>query len=174
MCSLFRRFGPPVLAAALGLGALAAAEKRAPPIAVRFHAGANALDTGVFSMPVALGGDPPRQVVVERVPSISERDIVAFYPFRAAGGGSYGVEFQLSRHGQLTLQNLSLAHRGGFLLVMVNGRPVTPLTVDRPIADGLIVVPFGISGADVRSLEAAFPLVGQPPGSKPGRAPRAN
>lgn len=161
---------PLLSAALLGGVALAGASKKAPTVSVRFHAETSGLDTGTFAMPVNLGGDPPRQVYVERIPSISERDIEAFYPFPARQGGSYGAEFQLNRHGQLTLQNLSLAHRGGFLLAMVNGRPVTPLTVDRPINDGLIVVPFGLSERDVQGLEETLPHIGQPAGSKPGGA----
>lgn len=159
-----------LLGIGLGILALGGASKGAAPLAVRFHAEANANDTSSFSMPVNLGGDPPRQAVVERIPSISERDIVAVFPFPARGGGSFGAEFQLGDHGRLTLQNLTVMHRGGFLLVMVNGRPLLPLTVDRMVADGLIVVPYGFTETEVRSLEQTFPHVGQPPGSKPARA----
>lgn len=167
----WRRAG---LAAGLGLLTLGGASKHAAPLAVRFHAEANANDTSTFSMPVSLGGDPPRQVVVERIPSISERDIVAVFPFPARGGGSFGVEFQLGDHGRLTLQNLTVAHRGGLIVTMVNGRPLVPLTVDRMVADGLIVVPYGFTEREARELEETFPHVGQPPGSRPARRPGAN
>lgn len=158
----------------LGLCALGGASKRTPPLAIRFHAEANARDTDTFAMPVNLGGDPPRQVFVERVPSISERDFVAVFPFPARGGGSYGAEFQLSEHGRLTLQTVSAAHRGGFLLAMVNGRPLLPLTVDRVVTDGLLVVPYGLTAGEVRTLEETYPHVGQPPGSRPARKSGAN
>lgn len=174
-CARARRgWRPALLAAGLGLLALGGASKRSAPLAVRFHAEANANDTSTFSMPVNLGGDPPRQVVVERIASISERDIVAVFPFPARGGGSFGVEFQLGDHGRLTLQNLTVAHRGGVIVTMVNGRPVVPLTVDRMVADGLIVVPYGFTEREARELEETFPHVGQPPGSRPARRPGAN
>lgn len=157
-------------AVGLGLVALGGASRREVPMAVRFHAEANANDTSTFSMPVNLGGDPPRQITVERIPSIAERDVVAVFPFPARGGGSFGVEFQLDGHGRMTLQNLTLAHRGGVIVAMVNGRPLVPLTVDRMISDGLIVVPYGFTEREVHNLEETFPHIGQPPGSKPARA----
>ncbi len=169
-----RGWRPGLLAAGLGMLTLGGASKQSAPLAVRFHAEANANDTSTFAMPVNLGGDPPRQVVVERIPSISERDIVAVFPFPARGGGSFGVEFQLGDHGRLTLQNLTVAHRGGLIVTMVNGRPLVPLTVDRMVADGLIVVPYGFTERETRELEETFPHVGQPPGSRPARRPGAN
>ena len=161
---------PALAAVGLGLVALGGASRREAPMAVRFHAEANSNDTSTFSMPVNLGGDPPRQVTVERIPSIAERDVVAVFPFPARGGGSFGVEFQLDGHGRMTLQNLTLAHRGGVIVAIVNGRPLVPLTVDRMITDGLIVVPYGFTEREVHNLEETFPHVGQPPGSKPARA----
>ena len=165
---------PASLAVGLALLSLGGASRRDPALAVCFHAEANANDTASFAMPVNLGGDPPRRIVVERIPSIAERDIVAVFPFPARGGGSFGVEFQLGDHGRLTLQNLTVAHRGGLLLPTVNGRPLVPLTVDQTVSDGLIVVPQGFTVREVRSLEEAYPHVGQPPGSRPARRAGAN
>ncbi len=162
--------GAALVAVGLGLLALGGTSRREAPLAVRFHAQANENDTSTFAMPVNLGGDPPRKMVVERIPSIAERDIVAVFPFPARGGGSYGAEFQLTDHGRLTLQNLTLAHRGGAIVVMVNSRVLLPLTVDRMVSDGLIVVPYGFTEQEIRNLEGVFPHVGQPPGSKPARA----
>ena len=52
-----------------------------------------------------------KTIYVEKVPSISERDFASFAPYRAKDG-SYGVAFQLDRHGQLTLQNLTMQKNG--------------------------------------------------------------
>ena len=156
--------------AMLGLVLLGAAGQRGPAIAIRFHGETSALES-TFAMPVVLGeSSAPRKIFVERVPMISEGNIVAFYPFRAANGApGYGAEFQLDRHGQLALSNVSLAKRGSLLVAMVNGRVVTPLRVDRHIEDGLLVIPFGLTTAELAALEKSFPRIGQPPGSKPAR-----
>ena len=165
---LLSRAGQLLALGLAGLSFVGAASHRGPLIAVRFHGETTALE-GSFAMPVVLDSRASaRRVFVERVPMISEGNIVAFYPFRAADGGeSYGAEFQLDRHGQLALSNVSLAKRGSFLVAMVNGRAVTPLKVDRHIEDGLIVIPFGLTAAEIGALEKSFPRIGQPPGTKP-------
>ncbi len=168
-----RRGGGWVLLALCALLALGAAGKSGPLIAVRFHGETSALD-GTFAMPVVFDGAvPARRIFVERIPMISEANIVAFFPFPATDGrGGFGAEFQLDRHGQLALSNLSLAKRGTLVAVMVNGRAVTPLRVDRPITDGLIVIPFGLTETEIAALEKSFPRIGQPPGTKPGQRAR--
>lgn len=161
--------GAHLLAVALGLLSFGAAGQRGPAIAIRFHGETSALDS-TFAMPVVFDERPaPKRIIVERVPLISEKDIVAWYPFQAASGGArgYGAEFQLDRHGQLALSNVSLAKRGSLLVAMVNGRAVTPLRVDRHIEDGLIVIPFGLTAAELAALEKSFPRIGRPPGAKP-------
>ncbi len=168
LCSFRPAAGGRLLAVALGLALLGAAGQRGPAIAIRFHGETTALDS-TFAMPVVLDGRPaPRKIFVERVPMISEANIVAWYPFQAEGGTSgYGAEFQLDRHGQMALSNVSLAKRGSLLVAMVNGRAVTPLRVDRHIEDGLIVIPFGLTATELAALEKSFPRIGQPPGTKP-------
>src|SRR5471032_301327 len=71
---------------------------------LRIHAEANANDTAVFSSQSQFSG---RNVLIEKVPAISERDVMAFYPYRA-NDGSYGALFQLDDHGRLALDALSI------------------------------------------------------------------
>lgn len=138
--------------AVIGFGG---AHRPDPKIFVRFHIQTAELD-GSFSTPVQLNS-PRKTIYVEKVPSISERDIVSFSPYKAADG-SYGAAFQLDRHGQLTLQTLTLEKHGAILLATVNGRPVTPLAIDKPVTDGIIYLPFGLSLADIKALGEAFKL----------------
>jgi hypothetical protein len=159
--------------ALLAVACLGGAKHREDPkIFVRFHIQTNELDAS-FSTPVTLV-DPPRRVFVEKVPSISEKDISSFAPYRAADG-SYSVAFQLDRHGQLTLQNLSLQKRGQMLMATVNGRLITPLTIDKPINDGVIYVPFGLTEAEIKALGEAFPITSvESLRNKPARDPDMN
>ena len=76
----------------------------------RVHVEANPNDTAIFSSSVrALFSG--KQVAIERMPRLSERDVVAFYPYPAADG-NYGALFQLDDHGQLALDALSIERRG--------------------------------------------------------------
>jgi hypothetical protein len=156
----------------LALGCVAGAQRADPKIFVRFHAQTDALD-GSFSTTVRLL-NPKRDIFVEKVPSLSERDITSFYPYRAPDG-TYGVAFQMDRHGQLTLQNLSMQSRGKMLIATVNGRLVTPLIIDKPIRDGIIYVPFGFAAAEIKALGESYKLTSQTTlANKPERDPDMN
>src|SRR2546427_10047640 len=91
----------------------------------RVHAEANPNDTVVFSSSVrALFSG--KQVAIERMPRLSERDVVAFYPYPAADG-NYGALFQLDDHGRLALDALSIERRGCLLFIFFIVRPITEL-----------------------------------------------
>ena len=51
--------------------------------------------------------------------------------------------------------------RGGVLVVMINGRQVIDLLVDAPVRDGVFVIPYGLTMAEVARLVNAFPIIGQ-------------
>ncbi len=140
-----------------------------PTITVRFHMQTNTFDT-TFATKLMLG-TPPREVLIEKIPSISERDIASFYPYQAPDG-SYAVVFQLDRHGQLNLETLSASKRGTLMVAFVDGREVATLNVDKTITDGMIYLPSGLTLKDVRALGASFTIMGRENQGKPGRRPK--
>ncbi|NIP97088.1 MAG: hypothetical protein GWO24_28105, partial [Akkermansiaceae bacterium] len=83
---------PRFLAIALALtilpGALTAAGKKTPDLTVSFHLQAEPGDRHVFKQLTA-----GKEVVFRASPEISTRDIVAFRPFPADDGQSYGAVF---------------------------------------------------------------------------------
>src|SRR5437764_10199067 len=122
----------------------------------RVHAEANSNDTAAFSSSVrALFSG--KQVAIERMPRLSERDVVAFYPY-PTGDGNYGVLFQLDDHGRLALDTLSIERRGGLLFVIINGRPSTELQIDQGISDGRIYIDSGLSKADIDLMQKYWRL----------------
>jgi hypothetical protein len=125
----------------------------------RIHAEANPHDTSTFATAVRakLSG---KDVAIEKIPRISERDVVAFYPY-SAGKGNYGALFQLDEHGRLALDTLSIERRGGFLFVLVNGRAITELQIDKRVSDGKIYIPSGFSDADIQLMKKDWRLIGQ-------------
>jgi hypothetical protein len=150
-----------------GAEASAAGRKhRDPTIFVRFHVEVTQSDP-TFATKVT-AGDPPREVIVEKLPSISERDIASFYPYKA-NDGTYSAVFQLDAHGRLILQTLSEESRGKSIVAAVNGRPVTLLAIDKPITDGVIFIPRGLTEENIKQLGASFDLLGKdynPPKTK--------
>lgn len=133
-------------------------KKRDPAIAIRLHAQVYAFDPQ-FTAKVKVG-TPPREIVIEKLASISERDIASFYPYRAADG-TFSAVLQLDRHGAAVLENISAQKLGLSLVVAVSGRAVAALKVDKPISDGVLFIPYGLSVADIRSMGASFPIMGQ-------------
>jgi len=125
----------------------------------RVHAEANPQDTAVFSSSIrALFSG--KQVAIERIPRLSERDVVAFYPY-SASDGTYGVLFQLDEHGRIAHDALSVERRGSLLFVLINGRPITELQIDRRVSDGRIYIASGLSNADIDLMKKDWQLIGE-------------
>jgi hypothetical protein len=102
----------------------------------RVHVEANPNDTASFSssIPALFSG---KRVAIERIPRVSEGDVVAFYPYPAKDG-TYGALFQLDEHGRIALDALSVEKRGQLVFVLVNARAVAELQIDQRVTDGLI------------------------------------
>ena len=144
----------------LALGCLGMAKKSA--INVRFHVEANARDGEPFAMPIKFK-NPERDGFIERVPSLSERDISAVHPV-AAPDGTFGCVFQLTTHGRLGLQTLSTQQRGKSLVVFTSTKSgvhqVIDMLIDKPITDGIIYVPRGLTQLEIAALTKSFPAIG--------------
>ena len=125
----------------------------------RVHAEANPNDTASFasSVPALFSG---KRVTIERVPRLSERDVIAFYPY-STSDGNYGALFQLDEHGTLALDTLSVEKRGGLLFVLVNGRPITELQIDRRVSDGRIYIASGLTKTDIESMKKDWRRIGE-------------
>ena len=143
-------------------------KKRDPGIQIRFHAQTSGYDP-TFAAKVNIG-NPPQELTVEKIPLITEHDFQSFYPYRAADG-TFSAVFKLDRHGAATLEELSAEKRGLQLLVVVNGRPLTSLLVDRTIKDGIIFIPAGLTEENIRALGASFNIMNLPGNTPAGRRP---
>ena len=78
------------------------------------------------SCPVTLI-NPPKQTVIRKVPIVTERDIVAFYPF-AAADGTFGCYFKLDASGTNKLMQHTIEYRDTLVVAMVNGRVASAMT----------------------------------------------
>jgi len=133
-----------------------------PAVSVRFHVEANARDGEPFAQAVKFR-NPERDGFVERVPSLSERDIKAIYPV-PAGDGSFGCAFLFDQHGRIGLQTLSTLRRGSSLLVFVSSKSgmhqVIDMIIDKPITDGIVYVPRGLTQLEITALQKQFRTMG--------------
>lgn len=93
-----------------------------------------------------------KNVAIQKLPWITERDVTAFSPYPAQDG-TFGALFQLDDHGRVVLDTLSVERRGGFLFVFINGRMITELQIDKRVSDGKIYVPSGLTAADVELMK---------------------
>jgi hypothetical protein len=125
----------------------------------RVHVQGNPQDTEVFSTSVRaqLSG---KDVAIEKIPRISERDVIAFYPYPAANG-TYGALFQLDENGRIALDTLSIERRGSYLFVIINGRLITELAIDKRVSDGKIYIASGLTVADINLMKKDWRLLGQ-------------
>jgi hypothetical protein len=46
-------------------------------------------------------------------------------------------------------------------VVLLNGRQVINLVVDRPVTDGIVSIPRGLTPEEVALLRTAFPVMGE-------------
>ncbi len=152
------RFLPAVLAlACLGMGSK-------PSVSVRFYAEANARDGASFSTPVQLHF-PERAAHIEKIPAVNERNIKAIYPFQAADG-SWGASFTLDESGRFRLETVSTDRRGSSMVVFVSTKngvhQVIDMIIDKPVRDGIITIPRGLTELEMAALTKEFPpMVGK-------------
>jgi hypothetical protein len=141
------------------LVALVPAEGKSSHCIFRVHAEANAHDTESFatSVRVKVSG---KEVAIEKMASISERDVVSFTAYQAPDG-TYGALIQLDDHGRITLDTLSVEHRGGLLFIFMNSRVITEngMQIDKRVADGKIYIPSGLTAADLKLMKKDWKLI---------------
>lgn len=134
------------------------AQAKAKHCALRIHAETNANDSASFAQPVVLPLSQKR-TFVSKTPALFEGNVVAFRAYPAADG-SFGALIEFDDHGRLVLDSLSIEHRGTSLLVLINGRAVTELAVDKRVADGRIFIPSGLTAADIALMAKDWKQIG--------------
>src|SRR6266480_3681073 len=125
----------------------------------RLHAQANPRDTEVFATSVRAQVSG-KNVAIEKMPWISERDVIAFSSYPAANG-TYGALLQLDEHGRVVLDTLSVERRGSLLVVFINGHPITELEIDTRFSDGKIYIPSVLTSADIELMKKDWRMIGQ-------------
>ena len=131
-------------------------------ITVRFHTEANRNDSDTFSIPVNLLYQR-RQAYLSKVAGLSEKQIEKILPFPAPDG-SWGCVFKFNPMGRIRLEAMSAEIRGSALVVFVSTKAghhqVADMIVDRPVTDGIITVPRGLTEFEIEMLKKQFKILG--------------
>jgi hypothetical protein len=141
----------------LGMG------KKEPIFTVRFYAEAKKEDTDRFAKSITFR-HTKREGYIENIPAVHEKNIKAVYPVQAADG-TWGCTFVLDHSGRMALEVLSTTRRGTSVVAFVgtvNGaHQVVELLVDKPITDGVIFIPSGLTEMEIGTIVKTWPVVGQ-------------
>jgi hypothetical protein len=133
-----------------------------PKVTVRFHSEANKQDGDTFARPVHLQYQN-RDTHIESIPVLSEKQIKAIFPFRAADG-SWGCAIQFNESGRIRLETLSSDSRGASLVVFLGTKTgqhqIADMIVDRIVTDGTISIPRGITDIEMLVLRSQFKVLG--------------
>jgi len=142
-----------------------------PQLAVHFHVEAIGNAGGSFTMPVKFA-NPPRDGFVETIAFASDKNITAIFPVRNADS-TLGCAFQLDQSGRFALESVSKDRRGASIVVTMRTKTgshqVIDMIIDKPILDGIIYIPKGLSPGEVQMLEQNFQIMGQPVDKKKKR-----
>jgi hypothetical protein len=151
----------PLSLVVLAFGAVGFAKKQT--IGVRFHVEANANEGQPFATPVTFH-HPERKGFMKQIPFISERNIVAIYPYPAPDG-SFGCAFQLDNFGRSALEETSMSNRGASVVAFVGTKTgthqVIDMVIDKAIRDGIITIPRGLTQLEVDALKKEFKVMGE-------------
>jgi len=129
-----------------------------PSLDLRIHALGTAAEAPTFAYPATLLNGTP--IFLQRMPLLTQREVVSVFPF-AAKDGTEGIYLKLGAHGSRLLEQNTMTRRGTMLVVLLNGRQVSNLLVDRPINDGIVCIPRGLNADEISLLTAAFPVMGE-------------
>ncbi len=140
--------------------ALTAGAKKQKAVSLRVYP-EGGTEGGQFSKPIELLSGK-KVVNMATMPLLNEADVLSAYVFPDPNGtGTYGAYFKLEPHGTKLLEQQTLSKRGTYLMVFYNGRHVTDLYIDRPVQDGLFVIPAGLTLPEADLLQYDFPIIGK-------------
>jgi hypothetical protein len=91
-------------------------------------------------------------------PEISGRHFAAYKPFLAEDGVTFGVWLYLNDEGTRAAMVLCSTFQGKLARIIVNGRPVDTVRVDRAPTDRRIVIWSGLTAEDFKAFDKSGKL----------------
>ncbi len=93
-------------------------------------------------------------------PEVASRHFAGYSAFPAEDGASFGATLYLNAEGRRAVEVMCSTYQGKLGRVIVNGRAVDTLRIDRPGADGQIIIWQGLNVADLKSMSKKLKRVG--------------
>ena len=103
----------------------------------------------------------PEALTFKRVPEITQENVSAFHSFPASNGNGYGVALRLDLRGTNALELMTRTRMGEVVLALVDGKPVDYLTIDRPVADGMLTIWEGVPEPMLKLMAEKWPPINQ-------------
>lgn len=91
-------------------------------------------------------------------PEVSGRHFSGYTAFMAEDGASYGAVLHLNDEGTRAVQVMCSTFQGKLARIIVNGRPVDTVRIDRPPADRRIIIWSGLGKADFKAFDKSRKL----------------
>lgn len=91
-------------------------------------------------------------------PEISGRHFGAYTAFMAEDGASYGAVLYLNEEGGRAMQVMCSTFQGKLARIIVNGRPVDTVRIDRAPKDGRVVIWSGLGKEDFKMFDKSKKL----------------
>lgn len=147
---------PLILFASLALATAAFGSGKSPGFAISFHAEGDEFEGARMVREDTREGPDGKRHFFRISPVVTNKSFKAFYVFPAADG-TYGAAFRLDDSGWESVMQTATTDSGKLMRVLVNGRPVDFLRIDKPRADDkLIVLWKGLTEEDVKALRAKY------------------
>lgn len=143
--------------------AVFAAGKAGNKASVSVHMETESTDNPKMIFPQEISGQTR---YFRRIPEINTKDVVSFSPFPTEGGGDFGVVFKVKDNAARRLSAVTAANQGRWLVMMINGRVVDGVIIDKQVDDGVVVAWKGVSLADIAVLDESLPRIGAEGGKK--------
>lgn len=116
-----------------------------------------------------------RDAYVSRVPAIYEKQIKAIYPF-PGDDGTWGCVFQMDEQGRIRLETMSSEQMHTALVLYVSTKggqhQVIDMLIDKPVTNGIISIPRGLTELEVNVMKTQFPIIGEEKGKKKKAEPK--
>lgn len=91
-------------------------------------------------------------------PEVSGRHFGGYTAFMAEDGASFGAVLYLNEEGGRAMQVLCSTFNGKLARIIVNGRPVDTVRIDRAPTDGKVVIWSGLSKEDFKAFDKSKKL----------------
>lgn len=137
------------LALSLATGGLFAAAKNNGPF-IAIHPEGNQSEGQRMVRPETVGGKT-RWFRIS--PEVSGRHFGSYSAFPAEDGVSYGAVLYLNDEGARSIQVLCSTFQGKLARIIVNGKPVELIRIDRAPQDRKVVIWSGLTAADFKAFD---------------------